>query len=131
MNTIDKIIYENGSVLCGMFIIKDNKIMDLNGNVQAEFLKLDSNRSYGRHALVRDPYYKINQPLIEDTDKKLKPALVKLFQIFRELVNKYDLSELTDESNLGFNNLDQVEIMTQQCLNAARKLKKNFYISKE
>jgi hypothetical protein len=90
-----------------------------------------SNRSYGTHALVRDPDCKINQPLIEDTDKKLKPALIELFQIFRELINKYDLSELIDESNLGFNSLDQIEIMAQQCLDAARKLKKKFYISKE
>jgi shikimate kinase len=125
MKSIDKIIYENGSSMGGMFYINDNIVQDLNGNTIAIFLKWHLNM-----ALCREIDCEINQPLIDDVDIKLKPKLTDLFQILTELIDKYDQSKLTDKSNSGFNNIDQVEIMAQQCLDAVRQLKKNFYIQK-
>ena len=134
--SIDKIIFENGSSLSGMFYINGNLIEDLDGNTIAIFLKWHLNMlTMCWTVLCREIDCKINQPLIDDVDK-LKPKLTELFQVFIELVDKYDQFKLIDESNSvvwpdwalqGFNNLDQIEIMAQQCLDAARKLKKNFY----
>jgi hypothetical protein len=131
MKSINKIIYENGSSMGGMFYVNGNIVQDLNGNTIAIFLKWHLNMStMCWAALCREIDCEINQALIDDVDIKLKPKLTDLFQILTELIDKYDQSKLTDKSNSGFNNLDQIEIMTQQCLDAVRQLKKNFYIQK-